>query len=351
MRKLDLIDGLAILLICLGVGLFTYGLSLDPPASFQELVQTQFGDWTPGFVTDGVLLIVINRVIHKNERRRVISQVASLSNEFALDAVRRCRDEGWLNDGSLRSRNFDNARLASADLSSAELRGASLRFSDLSGVDLTHADLADVDLTGTNLAGADLRWANLANARLSWSDLRGAQLEGANLLDAKTEFAAVDEEAREKQEFEHAVVGGFLTEQQTLLIQHTFQKFRDKGEDAARSFYDRVFTAAPAARSLFPDDVGKQARKFVQSLNVIVSSLTASDRATRTLQRLGERHRQYGVVPDHYEPVGQALIATLKDELGSEFTQDAEQAWSDAFRLISLAMISGAGHMQLKNAA
>ena len=131
MRKLDLIDGLAALLIAIGFGLFIYGLSLDPPASLEELVQIHFGDWTPGFIIDGVLLIVINRVIHMHERRRIISQVASLSNEFALDAVRRCRDEGWLQNGAMRTKKFDNARLANADISDAQLHRASFRFADM----------------------------------------------------------------------------------------------------------------------------------------------------------------------------------------------------------------------------
>ena len=83
-----------------------------------------------------MLLFVINRVIHSNERRRVISQVASLSKEFALDAVRRCRDEGWLVDGATKNRQFGGARLAGTDMSDAVLAGANFRFADLSGADL-----------------------------------------------------------------------------------------------------------------------------------------------------------------------------------------------------------------------
>lgn len=169
MNRLDITDGLAILLIGLGLTLFAYGLSLNPPGSIQNLVGTHFGDWTPGFVTDGVLLIVINRVIHMHERRRVISQVASLSNEFALDAVRRCRDEGWLQDGRMRAKAFDNARLAGADLSDAKLPGSSFRFSDMSAADFTHADLCRADVTGTNFSNADLRWADLSNSCLKWA--------------------------------------------------------------------------------------------------------------------------------------------------------------------------------------
>jgi hemoglobin-like flavoprotein len=342
LRKLDLIDGLAVLLIAVGFALFIFGLSLDPPGSLEELVQVHFGDWTPGFIIDGVLLIVINRVIHMHERRRIISQVGSLSNEFALDAVRRCRDEGWLQNGAMRLEKFDNARLANADISDAQLHRASFRFADMSSADLTHADLSHADLTGTNFSNADLRWANLSNACLAWTDLRDAQLDGAVLDGADWTHASIDEDLAADQGVGRAIVGGFLTDRQQQLIKSSFETFRDRGESASVRFYDNLFQSAPAVREMFPSDVTKQARKFLQSLNVIVGSLSSTDRTTRMLQRLGERHRGYGVESSHYPIVGQALVATLKEELGKDFTEDVEKAWVDAFELISSAMMSGA---------
>ncbi len=125
MRKLDLIDVLALLLIVVGAGLYAYGLSLDPPSSLKELVLTQFGDWTPGFIIDGVLLLIINSVSHMHEQRRVISQVASLSNEFALDAMRRCRDEGRPQSGKMNDMRFTGARIGVVTLQirEFEIRG------------------------------------------------------------------------------------------------------------------------------------------------------------------------------------------------------------------------------------
>ncbi len=110
-RKLDVIDVLTLLLIVVGAGLFAHGLSLDPPSSLEELVLTQFGDWTSGIIIDDVLLLIIDSVILMHERRRVISQVSSMSNEFALHAVRRCRDEGWLQSGKMNGLRFAGARI------------------------------------------------------------------------------------------------------------------------------------------------------------------------------------------------------------------------------------------------
>ena len=45
------------------------------------------------------------------------------------------------------------------------------------------------------------------------------------------------------------------------------------------------------------------------------------------MQKLGKRHVKRGVQIPHYEVVGQALIATLSDGLGAEFTDDLKASW------------------------
>jgi len=339
-RKLDIIDVLALLLIVIGAGLFAYGLSLDPPSSLEELVLTQFGDWTPGFVMDGVLLLIINSVIHTHERRRIISQVASLSNEFALDAVRLCRDEGWLQSGIMQGRRFASARLGGADLSDSKLSGAIFSFADLSAADLTYCDLTGVDLKGANLHGADLRWADLSRASLQWADLRGANLAGAKLDGVKADYALVDKTHSSLRGLENAVVGGFMSKRQIDLVTSTFEQFLAAGDSGAVRFYERLFETAPNVRKLFPDDVEQQARKFLQALRVIVSSLSSTERAARVLKRLGDKHHGYGAETDHYSVVGTVLVETLHDVLGDDFSDEASEAWTAAYRLISSIMIS-----------
>lgn len=340
MRKYDLIDVFAIVLITVGVSLFLYGVSISPPSSMQELVRIHFGDWAPGLIIDGVLVIVINRVIYMNERRRTIGQVASLSNEFALDAVRRCRDEGWLESGAMQDGNFDGARLHSADISDARLHGTSFRFADMSGADLTHVDFSNADLTGVNFRNADMRWANLSGACLAWADLQDAHLDGVTFDGANWTHASVNEDLAENHGLSQAKIGGFLTDRQRDLIESSFKSFSQSSEAGAARFYDNLFEMAPGVRPLFPKDVSQQARKFLQSLKVIVGSLSSTDRTTRMLQRLGRRHAGYGAEPAHYPVVGKALVTTLREEVGESFTPEVENAWIAAFELISSAMMS-----------
>ena len=64
MRKYDAVDVLAVVLLVLGVWIFFWGVYIDPPDSMNQFVLTHFGDWSPGLVIDGVLLLVLNRVLH-----------------------------------------------------------------------------------------------------------------------------------------------------------------------------------------------------------------------------------------------------------------------------------------------
>ncbi len=336
--KFDAVDLLAFILLGVGMLLFALGWSLDPPTSTRSLILAHFGDWTPGFVIDGILLLVLNRVIRNNEKRRVIRQVASLSNEFALDAVRRCREEGWLQGGTLSKMPFEKARLATADFSDAILAGVDLSFADLGEADLTNTDLRGANLKGANLTGADMRWADLTGACLQWSDLRNAQMDGAKLDGVTAEFASIDPHLGSIAEFRNAVVGGFLTPHQVKLVGESFQQLQDAGDAAIVRFYDRLFETAPEFRKLFSSDVDRQARKFLQSLKLIVSSLSSLERAAPVLNSLGRRHQGYGVKPEDYEVVGAVLIATLQEVLREKFTEEVKLAWTAAFKLISTAM-------------
>lgn len=342
MHKYDSVDALAVVLLGLGAALLAWGFTLEPPASLNELVSGHFDDWTPGLVIDGVLLLILNRLLRNHERKRVISQVASLSNEFALDAVRRCRDEGWLTSGTMAGRHFTKAKLAGADLSSARLARADLSFADLQGADLTHADLNGARLKGANLRGADLRWSDLRGTDLDWSDLRGAQLDGATLEGLKANFASVDKDLAGFPAFRHSVVGGFLSPWEIELVNQSFDALMKQGDSAIVMFYERLFQKAPQLRAAFSAGIERQAGKFLQSLKLIVSSLSSIERAAPVLQRLGERHRGYGVEEAHYALVGEVLIDTMSASLGPSFGDDAREAWGSAYRLIASIMSAGA---------
>jgi len=339
--RLDLVDLLAVSFLVIGGVIFAIGMAIDTRA-LHEFLRVFVDEWTPGLVVDGLLLLVVNRVIRRNERNAVLAQIGSLSNDFALDAVRRARGEGWLADGSMHGRELKKARLQDADLSGADLRGVDLRFADLRGVSLSHADLRKAVLTGANLTDADLRWANLSGVQMRWAELQGARLDGVILTDTDMAFASVDDDFAVVTGSSQGIVGGHLQPSQIALLRTSFAEVERQGEKAIELFYSNLFAAKPELRHLFVSSQQRQNRKFLQSLKLIVSSLDEPERSIEVLERLGERHKGYGVNHSHYEIAGGVLIATLAELFGDGFTHQLRDAWQTAFGLIAAVMIQAA---------
>jgi hemoglobin-like flavoprotein len=339
-RTFDEIEMFALVLIGLGVVLAVWSAAA-PPGALSEAVARSAPNWTPGLVVDGMLLWVVNGIIRKHERNRVLSQVGSLSREFALDATRRAREEGWLVDGSMAARSLSRASLRGADLSDARFSGADFTFADLRGATLAHADLRWADLTGIDLREADLRWADLSGAQLRWADLRGALLDGAVLDGADVRFASIDARHADQPRLAGAIVGGFLHDDQIAEVRRTFELLAAQGLAPVELFYDRLFAAAPEVRPLFRSDPAHQARKFLSSLRVIVSALDSPIKHVAVLQSLGERHRGYGVVSKYYPIVRDTLLSVMADQLGQQFTPSAAAAWGRAFELMATIMNGG----------
>ena len=60
------------------------------------------------------------------------------------------------------------------------------------------------------------------------------------------------------------------------------------------------------------------------------------------VRQLAVNHVQWGVRPEHYEPVGNALLWTLEQGLGPAFTPEVRQSWVAAFAALSAVMVDAA---------
>ena len=89
-----------------------------------------------------------------------------------------------------------------------------------------------------------------------------------------------------------------------------------------------------------------QGRKLMAMINVAINGLWFPESICPVLEQLGQRHVHYGVQVTHYETVREALIWTLAQELGDQFTSDVAKAWSAAYGLLAQTMQKGAVHMQ-----
>ena len=133
-----------------------------------------------------------------------------------------------------------------------------------------------------------------------------------------------------------------MTPAQVDLIQDSFTKVAPISEQAAALFYGRLFEIAPEAKQLFKGDMKEQGRKLMMTLAVVVNGLTNLESILPAASALAKRHVAYGVKPDHYAPVGAALLWTLERGLGAAWTQELAAAWAAAYGTLSQFMIGEA---------
>jgi hemoglobin-like flavoprotein len=78
------------------------------------------------------------------------------------------------------------------------------------------------------------------------------------------------------------------------------------------------------------------------TLGVVVSGLKNLEAILPAAKALAVKHVGYGVTAAHYKPVGEALIWTLEQGLGPDFTPDVKNAWLAAYGVLSAVMIGEA---------
>ena len=129
---------------------------------------------------------------------------------------------------------------------------------------------------------------------------------------------------------------------QIELVQTSFAKVRPIASQAAETFYERLFEIAPTYRALFKNDLKKQGAMLMSTLGLAVDSLNDLDAILPAVRSLGQRHANYGVTAEHYQPVAEAFLWTLDRYLGAEFTPELKEAWVQAYMTLAGVMIESA---------
>jgi len=133
-----------------------------------------------------------------------------------------------------------------------------------------------------------------------------------------------------------------MTPAQIDLVKSSFTAVEPIAEQAGQMFYDRLFALDPELRPLFKGDIKTQSKKLMQMIAVAVNNLDRPDALIPAVEALGARHGGYGVVDDHYATVAEALLWTLKQGLGPDFTPDVAGAWTEAYAMLADVMKAAA---------
>jgi hemoglobin-like flavoprotein len=73
-------------------------------------------------------------------------------------------------------------------------------------------------------------------------------------------------------------------------------------------------------------------------IGLAVHGLKSPETLIPAVQALGRRHVAYGVKEKDYETVGKALLWTLEQGLGADFTPPVREAWFATYQLLAETM-------------
>lgn len=133
-----------------------------------------------------------------------------------------------------------------------------------------------------------------------------------------------------------------MEDTQITLVQDSFKKVAPIAAQAAEIFYARLFEIAPNVKPYFKGDMDEQGMKLMTTLGVVVNGLRDLDKIVPVAEQLAIKHVEYGVKAEDYEPVGAALLHTLKTGLGDDFDAETEAAWTTAYTTLAGVMTSAA---------
>lgn len=125
-------------------------------------------------------------------------------------------------------------------------------------------------------------------------------------------------------------------------IRHSWSLAMADPARTANVFYANLFRIDETAKPLFVGDLDLQGRKLVETLGFIVDHLEDPDVLLPAAVDLARAHVAYGVTKTQYDSVGQALIQTLQQLLGSAFVAEDERAWTEVYGTLSAHMTQAA---------
>lgn len=139
------------------------------------------------------------------------------------------------------------------------------------------------------------------------------------------------------------------------------RRTKDYETVAGTQLFKYLFTKAPNTKPLFgfqidadpeSDELFKSKRfnmhaaYMIQMLDTSVNMLGPDiELLTEIMMELGEKHVRYGVKPEMFPAMGEALLFTLQKQLGDQFTTAMEDSWKETYNTLTQDMIRAQAKM------
>jgi len=125
-------------------------------------------------------------------------------------------------------------------------------------------------------------------------------------------------------------------------LQTLYSRIDSEQHSFASRFYSRLFELDPNIERLFKSTgMEMQGKMVIQALGIGIKSLNNPEDFKAIFGSLGRRHAVYGVKPDFYPLIGQALTETCRASFGNRFDTETEGELAGLLEKIVDAMLDG----------
>lgn len=129
-----------------------------------------------------------------------------------------------------------------------------------------------------------------------------------------------------------------MTPERRQLLLRSWATLDTRGSDLADIFYRHLFALDPSTEQMFARTaMAEQREKFMGMMRAIVGLEDDSGLVSSTAA-LARRHVGYGVRDKDYDTVGEAVMRTLEDGLGTTLTPELRGIWNEWLVVLTTLM-------------
>lgn len=131
------------------------------------------------------------------------------------------------------------------------------------------------------------------------------------------------------------------------LLRSSFELVISRNPLPTLRFYEVLFSKYPQLQPMFSRNAREtQAQMLAGALVAVLDHLENAPWLVETLGAMGAKHVEYAVTADMYPMVGDALLTTLAEVAGDDWSPEIAAAWTEAYGAIVGLMLAGANRAQ-----
>jgi len=120
-----------------------------------------------------------------------------------------------------------------------------------------------------------------------------------------------------------------------------FRRLFEENPDVKAKFYFSMENSLDLDATMKDERMGKHAKGVIDTISVAVSLLQDLPTLVPILVQLGGSHAKFNLQDEHFKAVGDALIWTLENAVGSPLDNAAKDAWGKLLTVVTENMKKG----------